>query len=119
MILLLAVPVLVFRAAEERSRQAEFTVAVQGDLDAVPGLRAALDRVPLDVPLVDDAARAVVAGSADTAVIVPPAAAGLAREGVPVRLQVLSLPTEASGRFGAEAVTRRSTRCGRPSQRRR
>ena len=106
-ILLLAVPVLVFRAAEERSRKAQFTVAVQGDVDAVPGLRAALDRAPLDVRIVDDAARTVVAGTADTAVVVPPGAGAKVADGTPVRLQVLTLPTQASGRFGGEAVARR------------
>lgn len=106
-ILLLAVPVLIFRAAEERTRRSAFTVAVEGDVDAVPGLREALGRSPLDLRLVDDAARAVVAGTADTAVVVPAAASRPDAAGAPVHLQVLSLPTQPSGRFGSEAVARR------------
>lgn len=106
-ILLLAVPVLVFRAAEERERKAAFTVAVEGNVDAVPGLRAALDRAPLDVRPVDDGARAVVARVADVAVVVPAGAAARVRAGEAVALQVLALPTQASGRFGSEAVARR------------
>lgn len=106
-ILLLAFPVLVFRAAEEREREAAFTVAVEGDVDAVPGLRAALERPPLDLRTVADGARAVVARAADTAVVVPADAAARVATGEAVAMQVLSLPTDASGRFGAEAVAGR------------
>lgn len=105
-ILLLAVPVLVFRAAEERTRRSSFTVAVEGDVDAVPGLRDALDRPPLELRAVDDAARAVVAGTAHAAVVVP-AAASTVPSDRPVHLRVLALPTQAAGRFGSEAVARR------------
>lgn len=106
-ILLLAVPVLVFRAAEERERTSNFTIGLEGDAGAVAGLRGALDQRPLDIRLVDDGARAVIAGSVQAAVVVPPDARQRAAAGEPVALGVLSLPSRASSRFGAEAVSRR------------
>ena len=106
-ILLLAVPVLIFRAAEERERRSTFSVGVEGSADAVPGLRAALGRSPLDARDVEDGARQVIAGAVDTAVVVPPGAAGDVAAGRPVRLRVLTLPSDASSRFGTEALNRR------------
>lgn len=106
-ILLLAVPVLIFRAAEERERTSSFSVALEGDAGAVPGLHDALDQRPLDVRLVDDGARAVIAGSAQVAVAVPPDARARRAAGEPVHLGVLTLPARASSRFGGEAVTGR------------
>jgi sodium transport system permease protein len=106
-ILLLAIPVLVFRAAEERERKSDFTVGLEGDAGAVPGLRDALDQRPLDVRLVDDGARAVIAGSVDAAVTVPRHARERMAAGESVHLGVLALPSKASSRFAGEAVTRR------------
>lgn len=106
-VLLLSVPVLIFRAAEERERRSAFTVAVQGEVDAVPGLRAALDRAPLRLRPVGDGAKAVVASTAAVAVVVPPSAPADVEAGRPVRLGVLFLPSESTSRFGREAVDRR------------
>ncbi|HVF33626.1 MAG TPA: ABC transporter permease [Acidimicrobiales bacterium] len=105
--LLLAVPVLVFRAVEARERRATFSVGVEGDVGAVPGLRAALDRPPLDARHAGDAARQVIAGTVDTGVVVPAGAADDVAAGRPVRLQVLTLPSDASSRFGSQALARR------------
>jgi sodium transport system permease protein len=101
---LLGIPVLIFRAADERDRKREFTVAVEGDLSALPGLRAALSRRPLSLHPTDDAERAVVSRSRDVAVVVPGGAAADVAAGRPVPLRLLALPVEASSRFGAEAV---------------
>jgi sodium transport system permease protein len=108
-ILLLAVPVLVFRTMERREQRQEFSVAVEGDVDAVPGLRAALDRHPLDLAAVDrgDGERAVVSRSRDAAVVVPAGAAATVAAGEPLRLRVLTLPVDTSSRFGGEAVAAR------------
>jgi sodium transport system permease protein len=106
-ILLLAAPVLFFRAAEERERTSQFTVAVEGDAAAVPGLVAALDRGPLDSSSTDDGARSVIASEADAAVVVPEGAAADVAAGRPVVLRVLTLPSDTSSRFGGEAVNRR------------
>lgn len=106
-ILLLAAPVLFFRAAEERERSSQFTVAVQGDAGAVPGLAAALERSPLDASTTEDGARSVISSQSDVAVVVPPGAATEVAAGRPVVLQVLTLPSDASSRFGGEAVNRR------------
>lgn len=106
-ILLLAVPVLIFRAAERREQRQEFSVAVEGDVDAVPGLRAALDRHPLDLAEVDDSQRAVVSRSRDAGVVVPQDAARTVADGNTVQLQVLTLPADTSSRFGGEAVLAR------------
>jgi sodium transport system permease protein len=106
-ILLLAVPVLIFRAAEERERRSTFSVGVQGEVGEVPGLREALGRAPFDPQPADDAARDVIAGTVDTAVVVPPDAAGAVAAGRPVRLRVLTLPSDSSSRFGSEALARR------------
>jgi sodium transport system permease protein len=103
-ILLLAVPVLIFRTMENREQRQEFSVAVEGDVNAVPGLRAALDRDPLDLHEVDDAQRAVVSRSRDAGVVVPDGAARTVAAGRPVALRVLSLPVDTSSRFGGEAV---------------
>jgi sodium transport system permease protein len=103
-ILLLAFPVLIFRTLENREHRQEFSVGVEGDVDAVPGLRAALDRRPLDLHEVDDAQRAVVSRSRDAGVVVPDDAARTVAAGRPVELRVLSLPVDTSSRFGGEAV---------------
>ena len=103
-ILLLAVPVLTFRTIEEREKRQDYSVAVEGDVDAVPGLRAALDRDPLDLTEVEDSQRAVVSRSRDTGLVVPPDAARTVAAGRPVRLRVLTLPVDTSSRFGGEAV---------------
>ena len=106
-ILLLAVPVLIFRTMEQREQRQSFTVAVAGDVDAVPGLRAALDRRPLELDEVDDVQRVVVARSRDAGVVVPEDAAAAVAAGRPVRLRVLVLPVDTSSRFGGEAVQAR------------
>ncbi|MDQ3106979.1 MAG: ABC transporter permease [Actinomycetota bacterium] len=106
-ILLLAAPVLLFRAAEERERTQEFTLTVEGPLDAVPELRGALERAPFLLDQGDDGARDVITGDADTAVVVPDSAQADVKAGRPVRLQVLVLPQDSSSRFGSDAVIRR------------
>jgi sodium transport system permease protein len=103
-ILLLAIPVLLFRSAEARERRQQYDVAVQGDVGAVPGLRAALDRRPFDLERVEDAERAVVTRGVDVAVVVPGDARTSLAAGRPVHLRVLSLPVDNSSRFGGEAV---------------
>lgn len=106
-ILLLAVPVLVFRTIEQREQRQEYSVAVEGDVDAVPGLRAALDRRPLELDEVEDVQRAVVSRTKDTGVVVPDDAARKVAAGRPVELHVLTLPVDTSSRFGGEAVVAR------------
>ena len=106
-ILLLAIPVLIFRTMERREQRQEFTVAVQGDLDAVPGLRAALEEQPLDVAEVEDSQRAVVSRARDTGLVVPDDAARTVAAGETVELQVLTLPVDVSSRFGGDAVLAR------------
>lgn len=106
-ILLLAVPVLIFRTMERREQRQEFSVAVQGDVDAVPGLRAALDRAPLELAEVEDGQRAVVSRGKDVGVVVPADAARTVAAGDTVELQVLLLPVDTSSRFGGEAVAAR------------
>ena len=106
-ILLLAVPVLIFRTIEQREKRQDYSVAVEGDLDAVPGLRDALDRDPLDVDEVDDSQRAVVSRSRDAGLVVPPDAARRVAAGKPVPLRVLTLPVDTSSRFGGDAVVAR------------
>lgn len=106
-ILLLAVPVLVFRTMEQREQRQDYSVAVEGDVDAVPGLRAALDRTPLDVEEVEDAQRAVVSRTEDAGIVVPEDAERTVAAGRPVELQVLTLPVDTSSRFGGEAVIAR------------
>jgi sodium transport system permease protein len=104
---LLSVPVLIFRAGEEREKRSTYTVAVEGDVAAVPGLREALDRRPLRLREVGDAAQAVISSTAAAAVVVPASASDDAARGRPVRLQLLSLSTESSSRFGTAAVAQR------------
>ena len=106
-ILLLAVPVLIFRTMERREQRQEFSVAVQGDVDAVPGLRAALERPPLDVAEVDDSQHAVVSRGRDAGLVVPTDAARTVAAGGTVELQVLMLPVDTSSRFGGEALIAR------------
>jgi sodium transport system permease protein len=106
-VVLLSMPVLLFRAGEERERRSTFTVAVEGDLGAVPGLRDALDRAPLHLRIVGDGARAVISSTAAAAVVVPDGAAAEADRGRPVHLRLLSLPSESRSRFGTAAVARR------------
>lgn len=106
-VVLLSVPVLLFRAGEEREKRSSYTVAVQGDVASVAGLREALDRPPLRLREVRDAARAVIAGTAATAVVVPGSARGDATAGRPVHLRVLTLPSEGASRYGAAAVAQR------------
>lgn len=106
-ILLLAVPVLIFRTMERREQRQEFTIAVEGDVDAVPGLRAALDRHPLEIDEVEDAQRAVVSRTRDAGVVVPGDAARTVAAGRSPELQVLALPVDTSSRFGSEAVLAR------------
>ena len=101
---ILSVPVLIFRAADEREKRNEFSVAVEGDLDAVPGLRAALERRPFRVHATADAGRAVVSRTRDIAIVVPADARDVAASGEPVPLRLLSLPVDGSSRFGAEAM---------------
>lgn len=107
LVLLLSAPVLLLRSAEAETRKATFTVAVQGDVDDVPGLRAALVRAPLELREVEDGGRAVVSDEADTAVVVPGSAGALVHRGEPVPLRILVMPEENDSRFGAEAVSRR------------
>ncbi len=106
-ILLLSVPVLLFRSAAARERDQHFTVAVAGDVDAVKGLREALRSDPFELRPTDDAARAVVSETVDAAVVVPADARQRSRSGEPVTLRVLSLPLDDGSRFGGEALTRR------------
>ncbi len=106
-IVMLSVPVLIFRAEAARERDRSFTVAVEGDLEAVPGLRDALTADPFDLRAVRDGARAVVSETVDAAVVVPDDARAAAASGQPVNLQVLSLPLDDGSRFGGEALTRR------------
>jgi ABC-type Na+ efflux pump permease subunit len=106
-VLLLGVPVLFFRAADEREKKQEFSVAVEGDASAVPGLQAALNRRPLSSHASTDAERDVVSRVRDVAVVVPPDAAAAVAAGLPVPLQLLALPVDASSRFGGEAVQAR------------
>lgn len=105
--LLLAAPVLVFRSAEAREKKQTYTVAVEGDIDAVPGLRTALRSPPLRLREVDDGGRAVVARTAEAALVVPADAAAAVAGERRVALRVLSLPIENASRFGAEALRRR------------
>jgi sodium transport system permease protein len=104
---LLSVPVLLFRAGEEREKRSTYTVAVEGDVAAVPGLREALDRAPLRLREVGDGAQAVISSTAAAAVVVPDSAPDDAAGGRPVRLQLLSLSSESSSRFGTAAVAQR------------
>jgi sodium transport system permease protein len=104
---LLSVPVLLFRAGEEGEKRSTYTVAVEGDVAAVPGLREALDRAPLRLREVGDGAQAVISSTAAAAVVVPDSAPDDAAGGRPVRLQLLSLSSESSSRFGTAAVAQR------------
>ncbi len=106
-ILLLAAPVLLFRAADERERAQEFTLTVEGPLEAIPGLREALERAPFVLDQAEDGARDVITGEADTAVVVPDSAQADVEAGRPVRLRVLVLPQDKSSRFGSDAVIQR------------
>ncbi len=106
-VVLLAVPALLLRQAERSDRERTFTVGLQGNSGAVPGLRAALDRAPLDVRSVDDAESAVVTEAVDSAVVVPDAASDLLRRGEPVPLQVLVLPGDNSSRLATAPLQRR------------
>lgn len=106
-IILLSVPVLIFRAEAAKERDRSFTVALEGEISAVRGLHEALTADPFELRLVDDAARAVVSESVDAAVVVPEGARAIAAAGQPVNLQVLSLPLDDGSRFGGEALTRR------------
>ncbi|HUP87568.1 MAG TPA: ABC transporter permease [Acidimicrobiales bacterium] len=106
-ILLLAVPVLVFRSADEKERRQRFSIAVQGDVAAVPGLLEALDRRPLEAEVVDDGERAVVSRGKDAALVVAGDAAADVAAGRPVGLLVLTLPVESSSRFAGEALVGR------------
>lgn len=107
LVLLLSAPVLLLRSAEAETRKATFTVGVEGDVDAVPGLRAALERAPLQLRTVEDGGRAVVSDATDTAVIVPDEARARVARGDPVPLRVLVMPEENDSRFGSEALSRR------------
>jgi len=106
-IVLLSIPVLIFRAEAASDRDRSFTVAVEGELDAVRGLRGALTTAPFDLREVRDGARAVVSETVDAAVVVPEDARAAAAGGQPVNLQVLSLPLDDGSRLGGEALTRR------------
>lgn len=107
LVLLLSAPVLLLRSAEAETRKATFTVGVQGDVDAVPGLRASLEKPPLKLRTVDDGGRAVVSDAADTALVVPGGARDLVSRGEPVPLRVLAMPAENDSRFASEALSRR------------
>ena len=80
-VLLMAAPAFFLQQAESRSRTTAFTVAVEGPVDAVPGLRAALSARPLRFRTTGDAARAVIGGTAEVGLRV-----GAARPGAPVPL---------------------------------
>lgn len=106
-IAILAVPVLLFQQSVRREHGKAVTVAVEGEVSAVPGLRAALDRWPLRVRVSGDAARDVVASTAEVGVIVGATAIADVRDGRPVTLRLLTLETDTASRLGGGAVTQR------------
>jgi ABC-type Na+ efflux pump permease subunit len=104
-----AVPAYVFQQLDARARGETLTVAVQGDADAVPGLRAALERPPFRLRHVEDAARTLAGEKAEMGIQVPSDAAALVARGQPVPLQVLSFSTQDVSTRAIPALTRRLT----------
>lgn len=93
-LLLLSAPALFVQQAQSREQSSAFTVAVEGDIDAIDGLREALDRRPFDVSTVDDAELAIVARNAEAAVRIDRNAARLVREGRTVPIELLIFSTQ-------------------------
>jgi len=106
-IAILATPVFFFQQAQAHERNRGVDVAVQGDLSRIPGLAAALARPPLKLHRTGDAARSVVASSADVGLIVSADAAAAVARGQSARVDVLTLPTNTSSRLGTAALAQR------------
>ena len=106
-LLVLAAPAFLFQRAEARNRGETLTVAVQGDVDAVPGLRAALERPPFKIRETHDAGRALSDESAEVGVEIPADAGALVDAGQPVPLRALSFSTQDVSSRAVPALTRR------------
>lgn len=102
-----AVPVFFVQQQLADERSQSFDIAVDGDLDVVPGLRAALNVRRLSTESSDDPARDVISERADVGLVIPADARTSVEAGRPVRLRVFVLPVEDSSRFGGEAAVRR------------
>ena len=105
--LALAGPMYVFYRLDVRNRGETMTVAVQGDVDAVPGLRDAVEQPPFELRRTDDAAQTLTSEKAVMGIEIPPDAARLVESGRPVPLRVLSFSTQDVSSRAIPALTRR------------
>ena len=106
-VLVIATPAYLVQRHESRERSRILDVAVQGDIDAIPGLRAALDRAPFRVDERADAAARLAAESAAIGVVVPPSAAADVAAGRTVALEILTFSTQDVAERAAAAMVRR------------
>lgn len=106
-IAIIAAPAYFIHRAEVRNTGEKLVVAVQGDVDAVPGLRDALERPPFELETVEDAARLLTTENAEMGIEIPAGAAALVQAGQPVPLRVLSLSTQDVSTRAIPALTRR------------
>ena len=115
---LMAAPAFFAQRAITHERASTWDVAVVGDLDAVPGLRAALDREPFSVLDGGDAIEQVAGDRAALAVEVPDDARARVRAGETVRLRVLAMQTNDITDRAAPALSRRLIEFGRAESQR-
>lgn len=118
-IAVISAPVLLIRQAEARERTSVFTVAVEGDVDAVPGLAAALDRAPFRLERSDDASRRLAAEAVPIGIVVPDDASQRVAAGDAVRLRVLVFSTQDVSERAGPALGRRIAELRRSESERR
>jgi ABC-type Na+ efflux pump permease subunit len=106
-VLLLGAPAFFIQRADARQRATTLVVAVDGDVDAVPGLRAALSTKPFRLVSTNDPADRVAAESAAVGVELPRDAAALVAAGQTVPLQVLAFSTQDIATRAVPAITQR------------
>jgi ABC-type Na+ efflux pump permease subunit len=104
---LIAAPVFIVQRIAARQESQVIRVAVQGDLDALPGLDAALNQSPIIVSRTTDAARRLAAKAAQVGVVIPHDAAASTAAGRTVRIEVVVFSTQDLSERAGPIVLRR------------
>jgi ABC-type Na+ efflux pump permease subunit len=112
-VILMAAPAFFVQRAVNRERATTFAVAVDGDVDAVPGLRDALQAPPFRLTDGDDAIEQVIGQRAELALVVPSDARSVVADGDTVRLRILAVSTMDVTERAIPALTRRLVELGR------
>ena len=108
-VLVIAAPAMLVQRAEARDRTTNFDVAVEGNIDAVPGLREGLDAKPFTLVQSPDAARAVTNRSAEVGIVVREHEFAGTLSSDPVEVDVLSFSTQDVSERARPMLVRRLT----------